>query len=72
MIDLDIITYINDILIYSQIQYKYEKLMKVVLSHLKTSIVEVSIDEYRFYKSNIEFIGYMISDMGITIAEDKV
>jgi hypothetical protein len=31
----------------------------------------MSIDKYKFYKSEIEFMSYMISDIGINIAQDK-
>jgi hypothetical protein len=32
----------------------------------------VSIDKYKFHKSDIEFRGYLVSDTDITMAQDKV
>jgi hypothetical protein len=72
MIDLGIIVYIDDILIYSQIKEEHEKLIKEVLSRLQKWDLATSIDKCNIHKSAIEFLGYMISDTGINMAQDKV
>jgi hypothetical protein len=72
MIDLSIVTYIDDILIYSQTKEEYEKLVKEVLSRLQKWDLGISIDKCEFHKSEIQFLGYMISDMGINMAQDTV
>jgi hypothetical protein len=48
MIDLSIVTYIDDILIYSQIKEELEKLIKEVVSHLQKCNLAASIDKYKF------------------------
>jgi hypothetical protein len=72
MIDLGIVAYINDILIYSQTKEEHEKLVKEVLSDLQKWDLEASIDKCNFQKSEIEYLSYMISDIGINMAQDKV
>jgi hypothetical protein len=72
MIDLGIVTYINNILIYSPIKDEHEKLIKEVLSHLQKWDFGTSIANCEFHKSEIEFLGYMISDTGINKGQDKV
>jgi hypothetical protein len=72
MIDLGIIAYIDDMLIYSQINEEDEKLIKEVLSCLQKWDLPTSTNKYEFPKSEIEFLGYMISDTGINMAQDKV
>jgi hypothetical protein len=72
MIDLDIVAYIDDILMYSQTQEEYEKLVKEILSHLQKWDLAASIGKCKFHKSEIEFLGYMISNTGINMAQDKV
>jgi hypothetical protein len=72
MIDLGIVAYINDILIYSQTKEEYEKLVKEVLSHLQKWDLAISIDKCEFHKLDIEFLGYMIFNTGINMAQDKV
>jgi hypothetical protein len=46
MINLDIVTYIDNILIYSQIREELEKLIKEVLRHLQKWNLAVLIDKY--------------------------
>jgi hypothetical protein len=72
MIDLGIVAYIDDILISSELHEEHKKRIKEVLSHLQTWDLAASIDKYEFHKSEIEFLGYMISYMGINIDLDKV
>jgi hypothetical protein len=72
IIDLGIIAYIDERLIYSQTKEEYEKLVKEVLSHLQKWVVAASIDKCEFHKSEIEFLSYMISNTGINMAQDKV
>jgi hypothetical protein len=72
MIDLGVVAYIDDILIYSQTKEEHERLIKEVLSHLQKWDLAASIDKCEFHKSEIEFLGYMISDTGINMAQDKV
>jgi hypothetical protein len=72
LIDLSIVAYIDDILIYSQRKEEYKRLIKEVLHYLKQWDLAVSIDKSEFHKSEINFLGYMISDMGINMAQDKV
>jgi hypothetical protein len=72
MIDLGVVTYIDDILIYSQTKEEYERLVKEVFSHLQKWDLAASIDECEFHKSEIEFFSYMISDMGINMDQDTI
>jgi hypothetical protein len=72
MIDLGIVTYIDDILIYSPTKEEHDKIVKELLSRLQKWDLATSIDKYEFHKSEIEFLGYMTSDMGINMAHDKV
>jgi hypothetical protein len=57
MIDLSVIAYIDDILIYSQTKGEHERLVKEVLSRLQKWNLAVSIDKCEFHKSEIEFWG---------------
>jgi DNA integrity scanning protein DisA with diadenylate cyclase activity len=72
MIDLGIVTDIDNKLIYSQTKEKHEKLVKEVFSRLQKWELAASIDKYEIHKAEIEFLYYMISDMGINMAQDIV
>jgi hypothetical protein len=70
IIDLGVVTYIDDILIYSQTKKEHERLVKEVLSRLEKEDLGAFLDKCDFYKSEIEFLGYMISERSINIAQD--
>jgi hypothetical protein len=72
MIVLRVIADIDNLHIYSQINEEHDKLVKEVLSRVQTCDLELSIDKGEFHESEIEFLGYMISDIGINIAQNKV
>jgi hypothetical protein len=72
MIDLGVITYINNIVIYSQIREKHEKLIKEELTPLWKSNLAASIDKYEFHKYVIELFSNIISDIDIHPAQDEV
>jgi hypothetical protein len=71
MIDLSIVAYIDDRIIYSQTKPKHERLGKDVPIHLNKWDVVVSIDTCKSHQSEITFLGYMISDTGISMAQDN-
>jgi hypothetical protein len=48
MIDLGVVSYIDDILIYSQTKEEYEKLIKEVFSYLQKWDLAASIDKCEF------------------------
>jgi hypothetical protein len=72
MINLDVITYINNIFIYSQIKKEYDMLINKILSHLQKWNLATSIDKYKFYKSTIKFLANIIFHIGINIAQNQV
>jgi uncharacterized membrane protein len=72
LLDLGVIVYIDDILIYSKTKEEHEKLVKEVLSRLQRYGLAASMDKCVFHQNKVDFLGYVISDQGISMAEDKV
>jgi hypothetical protein len=72
IIDLSVITYINNILIYRQLKMEHKKLIKELASHFQKYNLATSNNKSEFHNSEIEFVGYLISEMGINIAEVKL
>jgi hypothetical protein len=72
IINLSIIIYINDILIYCQTKIEHEKLFKDLLSHSQKWNLAYLITKYDFYKSEIEYLYCIISSIGIDTAQGKV
>jgi hypothetical protein len=72
MIDFGVVAYIADILIYIQTIEDPEKLINKVLIHLQKWDLLISINRCEFHKSEIEFLSYMIADIGINMAQENV
>jgi hypothetical protein len=72
LIDLGVVAHINDKIIYSKTKAEHERLVNEVLSRLNKWDLLGSIDRCEFHKSEIEFLGYIISAMGINMSKDKV
>ena len=71
-IDIFIITYLNNILVYSsRILAKYKEYVKKVLQKLLEYKLLVQLDKYKFYKDLVEFLEFIISRNSITIDLEK-
>ena len=67
-----VIVYINDILIYSEDDKTYVKLVQEVLSKLCEVGLGVNLKKSSFYITKVEFHGYIISEQGIKMLAVKV
>ena len=67
-IDIFIITYLNNILVYSsRILVEYEEYVKKVLQKLLEYRLLIQLEKYKFNKDLVEFLGFIISRNSITI-----
>lgn len=72
LIDQGVVAYIDDILIYSKTLEEHERLVAEVLSRLAKHNLAAAVDKCVFHVHEVEFLGYVISQDGIAMAEDKV
>jgi hypothetical protein len=64
LLDEGVIVYINDILIYSENEESHIRLVeKVLYASIKKSV---------FHASELEYLGYRISKLGIAMSPEKV
>ena len=67
-IDIFIIAYLNNILVYSsRTLAKYKEHVKKVLQKLLEYRLLIQLDKYKFNKDLIEFLGFIISRNSIAI-----
>ena len=67
-IDIFIITYLNNILVYSsRTLAKHEEHVKKVLQKLLEYRLLIQLDKCKFNKNLVEFLGFIISRNSITI-----
>jgi len=72
MLDVGVIAYMNDILIYTKTVEEHVALVRRVRERLRKVHLCISIKKSSFHQREVEFLGYKISDRGISITSTKV
>jgi len=72
MLDVGVIAYMEDILIYMETVEEYVALVRRVTERLRNARLCVRIKKSSFHQREVEFHGYKISDRGISMTSTKV
>ena len=72
MIDLGLLIYIDDFLIYAKTEEEHDQQVKEVLKRLQENQLAVSPDKCVWKTQEVEFLGYVIGWEGIKMAKGKV
>jgi len=72
MLDVGVIAYMDDILIYTETVEEHVALVRCVMARLRKGCLCVSIKKSNFHQREVEFLGYKISDRGISMTSTKV
>jgi hypothetical protein len=72
MLDLGLIIYMDDILIYAETEEKHEKIVMEVLKRLTDNHLAIEPAKCVWKAEEVEFLGYMIGINGVRMAKDKV
>jgi len=72
MLDVGVIAYMDDILIYTETVEEHVALVRRVMERLRKARLCLSIKKSSFHQREVEFLGYKISDRGISIRSTKV
>jgi hypothetical protein len=67
-----VLAYLDDILIYSKNLEDYKEQVKKVLKALEEKDLQVKLDKYTFWATEVEYLGFIVSTEGIRINPDKV
>lgn len=71
-LDLGVIVYLDDILIYSETEEEHEDLVKKVLQRPREANLHAHIDKSFFHQKEVEYLRYHISEHGISMSKEKV
>jgi hypothetical protein len=71
-LDIFTIVYLEDILIYSKNQEEHDLHVYQVLARLREYGLYAKLEKCAFNKSQVEFLGYVISQDGIAMDPSKV
>jgi hypothetical protein len=72
LLDLGLIVYLDDILIYAETEEEHDCIVTEVLKCLAANGLAISQDKCFWSTTRVDFLGYVISKDGIEMAQDKV
>jgi len=72
MLDVGVIAYMDDIRIYTETVEEHVALVRRDMERLRKACLWVSIKKSSFHHREVEFLGYKISDRGISMTSTKV
>ena len=65
-------TYLDDIIIFSQDELQHLEHLEIVFSHLQESGLKMKHSKFDFFKSEIHYLGHLISPEGISPLPNKL
>ena len=72
MIDLGVVIYLDDILIYIENEQDHVALVKRVLEPLQEHQLAIAPDKCEWHRSRVNFLGYIISPEGVEMDQEKI
>lgn len=72
LLDVCVVIYLDNILIYSDTPEEHRKHIKEVLWRLRKHHLYTRTDKCEFHANSIEYLGYILSSDRLTMAESKV
>jgi len=72
LLNVYIMIYLDDILIYSNNMSKHHYHIKKVLKHLHKTSLYAKAEKYEFYSELVEYLGYILSPSSLTMSNEKV
>jgi len=72
LLDVCVIIYLSDILIYSNNMSKHYQHIKKVLKYLHKASLYAKAEKCKFHSKLVEYLGYIFSPSGLTMSDDKI
>jgi len=72
LLDVCIVVYLDDILIYSDDIMQHQSHVKEVLKRLQKAGLYVKAEKCEFHSDSVEYLGYVLSPSGLTMSDTKV
>ena len=67
-----VLFYVDDLLIYSEMAEEHLKHLKMVFQKFQESGLKLKLSKCAFFKSQIKYLGHLISSKGISLLPDKI
>ena len=72
LLDQCVVVYLDDILIYSNNPKQHMKHVQEVLRWLQKHGLYAQAKKCKWHRDSVEFLGYIMSSKGLTMANDKM
>ena len=72
LLDVCVVIYLDDILIYSNDMSEHHRHVKEVLKHLCKAGLYAKAEKCEFHSELVEYLGYILSPSGLTMSDDKI
>jgi len=72
MLDVCVVVYLDDILVYSDNMEDHTKHVREVLWQLRQHKLYAKPEKCEFHSDSVEYLGYFLSPDGLTMSQDKV
>jgi len=72
LLDVCVVVYLDDILIYSNDIMQHQSHVKEVLKRLQKVKLYAKAEKYKFHSDSIKYLGYVLSPAGLTMSDTKV
>jgi len=72
LLDVCVVIYPDDILIYSNNMSEHHQHVKEVLKHLRKAGLYAKAEKCEFYSESVEYLGYILSPSGLTMSDNKI
>ncbi len=67
-----VVIYLDDILIYLNNMSKHHQHVKEVLKCLHKASLYAKAEKYEFHSKSVEYLGYILSPSGLTMSNNKI
>jgi hypothetical protein len=71
-LDKFVVSFIDDILIFSKTEEEREKHLRLVLEKLRSNLLYAKFNNYEFWLTEVAFLGHVISAGGVSVDPGKV
>ena len=71
-LDVFVIAYLDDILVYSKTLEEYRLYFSKILEYLGTRDLRLKLEKYKFYIEEVDFLGFIVGRNGIRIDLTKL
>ena len=72
LLDIYVMIYLDNILIYSNNMYKHYQYVKKVPKYLYKAGLYTKVEKCKFHSELVEYLEYILSSLGLTMSNDKV